>query len=277
VDLHVDDFLSTVDDELLQDFRKKLYKRFTMTGGLTAEHYGLDIAQNVDGSRSIAATHYIHSMVKKLGLTDLPHVLSPMNPDDKLEYRIGTTDDAALRTACASVVGMIGFPANTCRPDVACTHKMLAQHMNHPTEQHLRAAHRAVAYLQSTADCALTYTYGATGDCAFFGSADAAHNNVAHKGKGTTGNAFQWCGGAICWRSKTQTITALPSAAEAEVIARELQFLGKLLAEFLIGIRYPAPIAQDNEASLAICASEYYTQHARTTCHCGFTTCMICW
>jgi hypothetical protein len=139
--------------------------------------------------------------------------------------------------------------------------------MANPTKAHLKASHRTVAYMQSTADW--TLTFGKTGDCCFFGSADAAHNNVAHKAKGTTGYAFQWCGGAICWRSKTQTITAL-SSAEAEVIAvdaaaRELQFFSKLLAEFLIDIRYPVPIAQDNEAFLAICANQYYAQRERIT------------
>jgi hypothetical protein len=61
VNLHVDDFLSTGDPELVKDYRTKLHKRFKMTGGLTEEHYGLDISQNTDGSRSIAAIHYTYT------------------------------------------------------------------------------------------------------------------------------------------------------------------------------------------------------------------------
>jgi hypothetical protein len=52
-------------------------------------------------------------MVKKLGLTDLPHVLSPMDPENKLEHHPGKSEDTALRGKYASVIGMIGFPANT--------------------------------------------------------------------------------------------------------------------------------------------------------------------
>ena len=79
------------------------------------------------------------------------------------------------------------------------------------------AARRALVYLRDTADWALTY--GKDGDTSFFGHADAAHNNVAHKGKGTTGFAFQFCGGAVCWRSKTQGIVALSSASTASAMA----------------------------------------------------------
>ena len=201
----------------------------------------------------LSANTYITKMVKQLGLEDLPCPATPLNPDVKLPKVEGNCLDEELLAIYRKIVGMIGFPAVTCRPDVAFAHKLLASHLQHPTEVHLEAAIRVVAYLNGTKTWAMTY--GLVASDSFFGTADAAHN-TCEKAKGTTGWAFHLRGGAVCWKSKTQALVAL-SSAEAEIIAvdsavRELRFLCKLLVDFDYDVQYPVLLGQDNEAAIYI-------------------------
>jgi hypothetical protein len=70
VNLHVDDFLSTGDDIMVQEYRSKLRQRFTMTGGKATLHYGLEVTRSEDLSTlSFGARGYIERLATKLGLT----------------------------------------------------------------------------------------------------------------------------------------------------------------------------------------------------------------
>ena len=68
------------------------------------------------------------------------------------------------------------------------------------------------------------------------GFVDAAHANDLHRRRSTTGLVFTFCGGAVYWRSKTQSLTAGSSteseffaAYEAGKVCRFLRMLMKKL------------------------------------------------
>ena len=50
------------------------------------------------------------------------------------------------------------------------------------------------------------------------GFTDAAHANDLRRRRSTTGIVFTFCGGAVMWKSKTQSLTA-GSSTEAEFFA----------------------------------------------------------
>ena len=63
-------------------------------------------------------------------------------------------------------------------------------------------------------------------------------------------------GGPISWASRRQTVTAL-STSEAELIAlssaaKELVWLRSLLGDFMMDVKGPTPIYEDNQATISI-------------------------
>ena len=88
------------------------------------------------------------------------------------------------------------------------------------------------------------------------GFVDASHGTDFRKMRSITGLIFTFCGGAVVYRSKTQSLTA-GSSTEAELIgaytagkiARYLRFILKQLGFIQIG---PTPIYIDNLSALKI-------------------------
>jgi hypothetical protein len=267
--VHVDDFCSTGTDTALQEYRRKLYERFTMTGGPIDEYYGLEVVVDKNkGQVSVKCKGYLERLVTKLKLTPRT-VKTPAVADEILPKLEGECKNKVLQKRYRQLVGSIMHPAVTCRPDVAAAVRNLSAHLQHPGGQHLIAAERVVHYLWSTREEALTYTRrdtsGNTLTPAFFGTCDASHN-VTHDSKGITGWAYQLCNGAVAWKCRAQDIVAL-SSCEAELIAvdeavRELRFLHKLLEDFGTTVSEPTLIGQDNMSTIALTKGSHF--NART-------------
>ena len=88
---------------------------------------------------------------------------------------------------------------------------------------------------------------------------DAAYANDPRKRKSTTGFAFTYCGGAIVYRSKTQSITAL-SSTESELIAaveaaKGTRFLRSMLKELGFEQKKPATIFEDDASTICVASS----------------------
>ena len=82
------------------------------------------------------------------------------------------------------------------------------------------------------------------------GSVDAAHAHDLRNRRSTTGFAFMLAGGAVSYRSKTQSITAT-SSTEAEFLvavtaAKHAKYLRAVLHELGFSQRAPTPIYEDN-------------------------------
>ena len=88
------------------------------------------------------------------------------------------------------------------------------------------------------------------------GFVDAAHGNVLHKRRSTTGLVFTFMGGPIVYKSRTQTVTA-GSSTEAEFFAAYLAgkvacYLRAILKELGFQQKDATPIFIDNEPALRI-------------------------
>ena len=79
---------------------------------------------------------------------------------------------------------------------------------------------------------------------------DAAYANDLHQGRSTTGFAIALAGGAVVYRSKTQSVTAL-SSTEAEFfaavsVAKSIIYLRSILKELKHPLATSTPIYEDN-------------------------------
>ena len=99
------------------------------------------------------------------------------------------------------------------------------------------------------------------------GFVDAAYANDLAKRRSTTGYVFTYSGGAVVYRSKTQSLTAL-SSTEAEFIAavtaaKTAKYIRSVLDELGFKQSDPTPIYEDNKPTIDIIASQKPTERTR--------------
>jgi hypothetical protein len=117
------------------------------------------------------------------------------------------------------------FLTNATQPDITFAVNRLASYTANPTIQHVTALKRILRYLKGTKSYGIRYSNSPNDQSddtelfhgIFHGFADAAYANTEDY-KSMAGYVFMAAGGAITWRSKKQTFTAL-STTEAEYIA----------------------------------------------------------
>ena len=96
---------------------------------------------------------------------------------------------------------------------------------------------------------------------------DAAHANDLRNRRSTTGYAFMLCGGAISYRSTTQTITAT-SSTEAEFLAavtaaKHARYLRAIMKELGFEQTEPTTIYEDNESAIKMINARVPTDRSR--------------
>ena len=265
---HVDDFASTGDPATVAEFRRNIHAKFKMTGSEINEYYGLQISQDLEkGEGSISCEKYIERAMQKLELSTKQWA-TPMEQYLDLPVRLPEEKpDPALHRRFRQIVGCAMHPSVTCRPDVSAAVRALSVHLQNPGQEHIKAAERVMQYLHCTKQLKLTYRRSEDLMSSFFGTCDAAHN-VTKDAKGITGWSYQLGQGSICWKCRTQGLTAM-SSTEAELIAvdeaaREAQYLHKLLKDFGIQVsdHLPTFIGQDNMSTIALIQSSHW--NART-------------
>jgi len=96
---------------------------------------------------------------------------------------------------------------------------------------------------------------------------DAAHGNDLRNRRSTTGYAFILSGGAVSYRSTTQSITAT-SSTEAEFLAavtaaKHARYLRAILKELGFAQSEPTPIYCDNESAIKMINARVPTERSR--------------
>ncbi|CEL02103.1 hypothetical protein ASPCAL03275 [Aspergillus calidoustus] len=114
-------------------------------------------------------------------------------------------------------VGSILYATIISRPDAARTVNKLAEFLTNPSEKHLEAVDRAIAYLYATRYLAIEYSGMTDPNKTFMCASDASFAD--HKDRRSTeGYLCKLYGGPIDWRaSKQRTVTT--STTEAELLA----------------------------------------------------------
>jgi hypothetical protein len=169
----------------------------------------------------------------------------------------------------------------TCRPDIGYAITSLSKFSSAPSPFHYKLLKGVAKYLRSTMHWGLRYKcpkrlphlpsgepYTELQDdpnnpfpvninlpllqC----FVDAAHGNDLRKRRSTTGLVFTYCGGAVLYRSKTQTLTA-GSSTESEFIAavtaaKLARYLRTVLKQLGFAQTKPTVIFIDNLSALKI-------------------------
>ena len=215
--------------------------------GLLTQFNGVDVHQYND-SIVISAESYLDRVMKSHKWTtpsDKPTTL-PVPADTVNTAHLhtgfpeGTSEYAALANkhgfAYRTLLGELLYAYVTCRPDCGYSTVLLSRFATCPADQHYSLLRNVAKYLRDTKHWGITYRRSTTNTslppnphprlvlpddlppfptptnptdlCCYV---DAAHANDPHKRRSTTGYALLLAGGAISYRSKTQSITATSS------------------------------------------------------------------
>ena len=256
--LYVDDLLIAGNDLVaLQRVKADFARQFKMKDlGEAAEFLGMRIVRDRSKhSLHLTQSDYIDSVLERFRMSDSKPVSTPMELPAK-GHSLETPDpndlptDAPYRAAVGCLIWlMIGT-----RPDIGYAVGRLAQHNENPLESHWTAVKRVLRYLKSTRKTGLTYcsdqTLHPVGYC------DSDWASCRESRKSTAGFVFLLGGGAVCWKSKKQSIVAA-SSCEAEYIAafpatKEAVWLSRLLAGMLGKDKLPPIVLKiDNQGAIA--------------------------
>ena len=165
---------------------------------------------------SITQTQYINAILTKEKMECANPVATPLDHNVPIEpnpdLSIGDRSNPF-----AKLLGELQYLANATRLDIAFAVNRLVSYTANPSTQHYSIIKRILCYLARTKDYGITYRKSYNSAHHLIAYADAAHGNADEK-KSTTGIVCIAAGGAILWKSKRQTLTAL-SSTEAEYIA----------------------------------------------------------
>ena len=183
-----------------------------------------------------------------------------------------------------TLLGELMYAHITCQPDIGYAVTTLSKFSSAPTEFHYKLLKGVAKYLRNTAEWGIRFRRSKqlnhpefqpskwynipveNIDNKFFdvninqpiltGFVDAAHANDLRKRRSTTGLVFTFCGGAVVYKSKTQSLTA-GSSTEAEFIAAHTaakiaKYLQMILKQLGYEQKQPTPIHIDNMSALQI-------------------------
>ena len=166
----------------------------------------------------------------------------------------------------ARLLGELQFLANMTCPDISFAVNRLTCYTANPSTQHYGMLKRILRYLVGTKSYGITYRKTLRESKPLIAYTDAGFANTDEK-KSTTGIAVISAGGAILWKSKKQSLSAL-STTEAEYIAMahtgaETRWLQNLYTELEFAIHPPLPIRCDNLGTISMAENPFITQKSR--------------
>jgi hypothetical protein len=174
----------------------------------------------------------------------------------------------------SSVVGMVGWPAKMCRPDLAQAFSMLSRNLASPEPCHARFLAKLMCYCNYTKDTVLLLRKPspADGDDRDFADCSAKFDLVGYsdsnyadklddRWRATTGYCWMLEGLVVSWKAKRQDVTG-DSTFKVEMLAAHAAFsegvwLRELANELgLIDISYPSQFWCDNKSTIFTLNSE---------------------
>lgn len=275
----VDDLVSmATKDELNKTTEQGLQKHFEIKSmGRPNLLLGMKVTIGPDFI-SLSQSHYIDILLDKYGLSDANPVITPMDPNVKLDiYANGDRNsdeikseenDPKITHGYAQLIGSLMYLAIGTRPDIAYAVNRLAQFTSNPKTVHWTAVKRIFRYLKKTKNHALTFGGDddniRNSDLNFFCDADWANDTSDRKS--ISGYVTIVAGGAVSWSSKKQQTVAL-STAEAEYvaathIAKQVLWHRTLFDELDFSHPSTSTIFTDNQAAISI--SHHPEFHSRT-------------
>ena len=150
------------------------------------------------------------------------------------------------------------------RPDKSYAISMVSQFMHNPSNQHMSAANRILAYLKSSPDKGISFSKQGHLDIEGYTDSDFVGSKLDRKS--TSGYVSFFKGNLVTWRSKKQSVVSL-SNVESDYCALhhatiELTWLRILLSELRFGPKKPMVLFCDNTTTTEI--ANNLVQHHRT-------------
>jgi hypothetical protein len=265
VTVWVDDLLIFSTNDAGMTLTKKLISdRWEVTDlGEPSKIIGIEITRQ-NNSISISQKQYIESLLKKEHMEFANPVAMPLDPNVVIEPNPDPSENNRSNPF-ARLLGELQYIANCTRPDISFAVNRLASYTANPSLAHYGMLKRILRYLAGTRSHGITYKkWGFHKPVIAY--TDAAHANTDEK-KSTTGIVFISGGGAIAWKSKKQTISAL-STTEAEYIAlshagSEARWYRNLFTELGFGQQEPLTIRSDSLGAIARATNPYLTHSSR--------------
>ena len=224
----------------------------------------------------------------------------PVDCSEQMYKEVGPAEGTRQHSALAeeqgfsfrTVLGELLYAYVTCRPDIGYAVTTLSKFSSAPAKIHYSLLKNIAKYLRRTIDWGIVYHKTVPNDNLpasphiplatdsdlptfpspssphqLLGFVDAAHANDLRNRRSTTGYAFTMCGGAVSYRTKTQTITAT-SSTEAEFLAAVLaakhaKYLRAILKELGFPQVEPTPIYEDNMSAIKMINAGIPTERSR--------------
>ena len=280
---HVDDFACFSNDiNLFNDVKAIISKDYDITESEMTSLLGVNVESNAeDGSCHIHMSKYIRGIGKSFGVqpraASNPASAQMSEPEIwNYEPEVGSSEYLSLRTRALryrSLVPSMLYATTCCRPETAFAISKLCQHLDNPSECHLKCADQTLSYMVETADLGITYyPDGTLRDANLTGYYSPLKEGLCGlsdsnwcTGRSTSGFLIQYGGGSVSWMSKRQPVTAL-SSTEAEYYAasscgQEILFLRHFLRD--IGYEETAPTRLKIDNSACVKLGEHFESAKR--------------
>ena len=274
---YVDDLAIKGRETDAQWFMNALKQRFKckdaekLTADSPLDYLGMVIS--IDTQRTyLSMEKYIDGCLHSLGLEDCRTVTTPMTGS------IDTTspplaEGSAGRRAFMTMVGMLGWLANTGRPDVAYCHSRIAQHLASPTKAAYDAVIRVFQYLKGTKHHCLSAPLSNTSTelWEFYSDSDFAGNDEPqNRRRSQNGYIAMYNGAPVMWTSKVSSVAfAHPLIGEAHAdissgaaetycsanATMDLLHLSYVVDEMGLSLPLPFKLQMDNTAAQAFAGS----------------------
>lgn len=201
---------------------------------------------------------YIDKILDRFNMKDSKRGFLPMSVGITLKKSQCPTTPAEIERMklipYASAVGSIMYAMMCTRPDVAFALSMTSRYQANPGESHWIAVKNILKYLRRTKDSFLVF--GGELELRVKGYTDASFQTDGDDLKSQSGYVFMLNGGAVCWKSFKQSVTA-DSTTEAEYLAAsEAAKEAVWIRQFLDGLRVvpsavdPVTVYCDNSGAI---------------------------
>jgi hypothetical protein len=259
--LYVDDILLIGNDvPTLTSVKEWLAKNFQMKDLGQAERI-LGIRIYRDRTKRILALSqesYIDKVLERFSMENSKRGFLPMSHGitlSKTQSPVEPKDVERMKMIpYASAVGSIMYAMMCTRPDVSYALSMTSRYQANPGENHWIAVKNILKYLRRTKNSFLVY--GGEKELSVKGYTDASFQTDRDDLKSQSGFVFLMNGGAVCWKSSKQSVTA-DSTTEAEYIAAsEAAKEAVWIRQFLEGLgvvpsaKSPIPLLCDNSGAV---------------------------
>ena len=207
------------------------------------------------GTIELSQQAYIDQLLKCFNLQDVKLVTTPLSSGVCLtQDNCPTTNEEKSDMAnvlYASLVGALMYTTIGTQPDIAFSVGALSRFLSNPGRHHWKEAKHVLTYLKGTSHYTIQYSSSmsppgrVTGyscsvaiklvESPIEGFSDSDWAGCVDTCQSTSGFVWIMNGGAICWRSRLQSIVAL-SSTEAEYVGvtpavQEILWLRDLLCE----------------------------------------------